>query len=76
MDDEKLRGRPKGDATSAIGPLRDAQHVWQGVGAPYLSARIRFLVARAFQALGDEDGAALELDAANCRHARRSLRVS
>jgi hypothetical protein len=38
--------------------------VWQRVGAPYLSARIRLLVARAFRALGDEDGAALELDAA------------
>jgi DNA-binding CsgD family transcriptional regulator len=54
----------EGDARGAIGPLRDAQRVWQGVGAPYLSARIRLLVARAFQALGDEDGAALELDAA------------
>jgi DNA-binding NarL/FixJ family response regulator len=29
-----------------------------------LSARIRLLVARAFRALGDGDGAALELDAA------------
>jgi DNA-binding NarL/FixJ family response regulator len=38
--------------------------VWQRVGAPYLSARIRLLVARAFQALGDEDGAALELETA------------
>jgi DNA-binding CsgD family transcriptional regulator/tetratricopeptide (TPR) repeat protein len=54
----------EGDARAAIEPLRRAQEVWQRVGAPYLGARIRVLVARAFRALGDEDGAALELDAA------------
>jgi DNA-binding CsgD family transcriptional regulator/tetratricopeptide (TPR) repeat protein len=54
----------EGDARGAIEPLRRAQEVWQRVGAPYLSARIRLLVARAFHTLGDEDGAALELDAA------------
>ena len=54
----------EGDARGAIDPLRRAQEVWQRVGAPYLSARIRVVVARAFQALGDEDGAALELDGA------------
>jgi DNA-binding CsgD family transcriptional regulator len=54
----------EGDARGALGPLRRAQEVWQRVGAPYLSARIRVALARAFQALGDEDGAALELDAA------------
>jgi DNA-binding CsgD family transcriptional regulator len=54
----------EGHASEAIGPLQHAQQVWQSVGAPYLSARIRVLVARAFRALGDEDGAALELEAA------------
>src|SRR5262249_19247280 len=54
----------EGDASGAIGPLREAQHVWQRVGAPYLSARIRLVVARAFQALGDQDGAVLELESA------------
>ncbi len=54
----------EGDARGAIDPLRRAQEVWQRVGAPYLSARVRVIVARAFQALGDEDGAALELSAA------------
>jgi DNA-binding NarL/FixJ family response regulator len=53
-----------GDARGAIHALRRAHEVWQRVGAPYLSARIRLLLARAFRALGDEDGAALELDAA------------
>jgi len=54
----------EGDARGAIDPLRHAQEAWQRIGAPYLSARIRLLVARAFQALGDSDGARLELDAA------------
>jgi DNA-binding CsgD family transcriptional regulator len=54
----------EGDARSAIDPLRHARDTWQRVGAPYLSARIRLLMARAFQALGDTDGVALELDAA------------
>jgi DNA-binding CsgD family transcriptional regulator len=52
------------DVRAAIDPLRRAQEVWLRVGAPYLAARIRLLVARACRALGDEDGAALELDAA------------
>jgi DNA-binding CsgD family transcriptional regulator len=54
----------EGDARGSISSLRRAQEVWQAVGAPYLSARIRVLVARAFRALGDEDGSALELVAA------------
>ena len=54
----------EGDIRGAIGALRHAQDVWERVGAPYLSARIRLLMARALRALGDEDGAALELDAA------------
>jgi DNA-binding CsgD family transcriptional regulator len=53
-----------GDARGAIDPLRRAQEAWLRVGAPYLAARIRLLVARACQTLGDKDGAALELDAA------------
>ena len=54
----------EGDAGGAVTPLRDAFHVWQKVGAPYLAARIRVLVGRACRALGDNDGAALELSAA------------
>jgi DNA-binding CsgD family transcriptional regulator len=54
----------EGDARGAIDPLRRGQQVWQRVGAPYLSARIRVLIARAVQALGDADGAALEREAA------------
>jgi DNA-binding CsgD family transcriptional regulator/tetratricopeptide (TPR) repeat protein len=54
----------EGDARAAIDSLKRAQAVWQRVGAPYLGARIRILLARAFRELGDEDGARLELDAA------------
>ena len=54
----------EGDARGALDPLRHARDAWQRVGAPYLSARIRLLMARAFQALGDIDGVALEVDAA------------
>jgi len=50
----------EGDAPSAIGPLRRAEELWQKLGAPYLSARIRVLLGRAFSALGDEDSAELE----------------
>jgi DNA-binding CsgD family transcriptional regulator/tetratricopeptide (TPR) repeat protein len=54
----------EGDARAAIAPLRRAQEIWDRVGAPYLGARVRLVVARAFRALGDEDGAELELAAA------------
>jgi DNA-binding NarL/FixJ family response regulator len=53
-----------GDARAAVHALRRAHEVWQRVGARYLSARIRVLLAHAFRALGDEDGAALEIEAA------------
>jgi DNA-binding NarL/FixJ family response regulator len=52
------------DATAAIGPLRSAFATWQRVGAPYIAARIRVLVADALERLGDADGAELERDAA------------
>lgn len=54
----------RGDAGLAVEPLRRAQEIWQRAGAPYLAARIRVLIARACRALGDEDGAVLELAAA------------
>jgi DNA-binding CsgD family transcriptional regulator len=54
----------EGDARGAVDALRRAQDVWERVGAQYLSARIRLLLARAFRMLGDQDGATLELDAA------------
>jgi DNA-binding CsgD family transcriptional regulator len=54
----------EGKAAEAIDPLRRSQEVWQRVGAPYLGARVRRVLGLAFHAVGDEDGALLELDAA------------
>jgi len=53
-----------GDPRGAIEPLRHAFDVWRRVGAPYITARIRVLLAAAYRALGDRDGAGLELEAA------------
>jgi DNA-binding CsgD family transcriptional regulator len=44
--------------------LREAWQVWQELEAPYEAARVRVLLGLACRALGDEDTAALELEAA------------
>lgn len=54
----------RGDAARAHDPLRRSFRVWQELGVPYLAARVRVLVGRACGAVGDRDGAALELYAA------------
>jgi DNA-binding CsgD family transcriptional regulator len=54
----------EGDAQAAIGSLRRAFEVWQRIQAPYAAARVRVLIGLASRALGDEDGADLEFDAA------------
>jgi DNA-binding CsgD family transcriptional regulator len=54
----------EGDARSALVRLRSSWTLWQELEAPYEAARCRVLVARACRALGDEDSAAMELDAA------------
>jgi DNA-binding CsgD family transcriptional regulator/tetratricopeptide (TPR) repeat protein len=53
-----------GDARAALVTVRRAWQVWQELAAPYEAARARVLVASACRALGDEDGASLELEAA------------
>jgi DNA-binding CsgD family transcriptional regulator len=53
-----------GDPARALVTLRRAFQAWQELEAPYEAARTRVLVARACRALGDEEGFALELDAA------------
>jgi ATP/maltotriose-dependent transcriptional regulator MalT len=45
---------------AALEPLRRAFRVWHEVGAPYIAARLRVLIAHACAALGDRDTAALE----------------
>ena len=54
----------EGDAQAALGSLRRAFEVWQRIEAPYAAARVRTLIGLACRALGDEDGAGLEMDAA------------
>ena len=54
----------QGDHQGAVAPLRQAFEVWHRTGAPYIAARIRLLLGRAFLALGDHEGAELERAAA------------
>jgi len=54
-----------GDRVAAALPtLRAACRRWQELDMPHDAARVRLLLARAYRALGDEDAATLELDAA------------
>jgi DNA-binding CsgD family transcriptional regulator len=54
----------EGDARGALISLRDAQRIWLELDAPYEVGRTRMLLARACFALGDEEAAALEREAA------------
>jgi ATP/maltotriose-dependent transcriptional regulator MalT len=53
-----------GDASAALGHLRDAFECWTRFGAPYEAARVRVALAEVCAALGDVEASALELDAA------------
>ena len=54
----------EGDARAALVALRRAGRGWQELEAPYEAARARLLMGLACTALGDDDTAALELEAA------------
>jgi DNA-binding NarL/FixJ family response regulator len=54
----------EGDARAALAALREAWTAWQELEAPHEAARTRALIGLACRALGDEDGAEMELDAA------------
>jgi len=54
----------EGDAQTALAALRRGWRTWQQLDAPYEAARSRLLIGSACQLLGDEDSAALELQAA------------
>jgi DNA-binding CsgD family transcriptional regulator len=49
---------------AALLSLRIAAEVWRTIDAPYPLAAVRVLIGLAYRALGDEEGAKLELDAA------------
>jgi DNA-binding CsgD family transcriptional regulator len=53
------------DAAAALGALRSAWAAWQQLEVPYEAARCRVLIGLACRALGDEEGAEMELDAAD-----------
>ena len=54
----------QGNPHAALEPARVAFGVWQQMGAPYLAAKLRVLLAQACAALGDLDSARLELEGA------------
>jgi ATP/maltotriose-dependent transcriptional regulator MalT len=54
----------EGDAQGALAALRHAGQVWQELDAPYDVGCVRVLVGLACRALGDDDSAVLELEAA------------
>ena len=54
----------RGDAGAACRSLRETCAEWRSLGAPYHAARSRELLGRACRALGDEDAAGLEIEAA------------
>jgi DNA-binding CsgD family transcriptional regulator len=63
-----------GDAAGALVSLRRALNGWQELDAPYETARVRVLLARACGELGDHDAAALELEAARAAFERLGAR--
>jgi len=54
----------RGEPEAALPSLRMAWRVWEEIDAPYEAARVRVLIGAACRALGDEDSAELELEAA------------
>ena len=54
----------EGDARGAGDALRQAVAAWRDLEAPYEAARVRVLLGLAFRAVGDQDSAEMELDAA------------
>jgi DNA-binding CsgD family transcriptional regulator len=54
----------EGDPGAALVALRRAWRLWHELGAPYEAARVRVRIGLACRALGDEDTAGLELEAA------------
>jgi DNA-binding NarL/FixJ family response regulator len=54
----------EGDARKALTLLRESQHTWRDLGAPYDEARTRTMIAACCRSIGDEDTANLEQEAA------------
>jgi DNA-binding CsgD family transcriptional regulator len=54
----------EGQSRAAVAVLRRSWRAWQQLEAPYEAARVRVLIASACRALGDDESAAMEVDAA------------
>ena len=54
----------EGHAQAALDPLRCAFELWERLEAPYEAARVRVLIGHACRALGDDEAAGLEHEAA------------
>lgn len=55
----------EGDAAGASLALRQAWHLWAGLGVPYEAARCRVLLGQACRALGDEASAQMDFESAH-----------
>ena len=64
----------EGNPQAAHRSLRAAWQAWEQIEAPYSAARARVLTALACRALGDDEGTALELDAARAVFERLEAR--
>ena len=64
-----------GDASAALGYLREAFECWVRFDAPYEAARVRLALAEVRATLGDEEASALELDAARATFEQLGARV-
>ena len=60
-----------GEAGAALTHLKAALSAWHALAVPYEAARVRTLLAQAYEALGDHGAAALERDAARSTLAHR-----
>lgn len=60
----------EGDPHAALDPLRCAFDIWKRVDAPYEAARVRVLIGDACRAIGDNEAAGLEFEAAKAVFAR------
>ncbi|GAB3269943.1 LuxR C-terminal-related transcriptional regulator [Sinomonas notoginsengisoli] len=59
-----------GEAQLAVASLREASMAWHELGMPYPEARARAVLGRCYAVLGDDEAAALEVDAARAAFER------
>jgi DNA-binding CsgD family transcriptional regulator len=63
-----------GEAAEAVRSLREASLAWHDLGMPYAEARARAVLGRCYAALGDDEAAALEVEAARTAFERLGAR--